>query len=190
VLAGITDETDVSALSQTTSQVSVLDAAIDLPGVHSYSLDYGPAFEEMFGRLGNKPNRVLYLDTVHISSEQASRLQKFQAACAASEAVQILRVAQVNQEDQAADIRPLEETIAEFQPDLICGYMHHRWHARMAEALAKPVRIYPYGLDSHRPGFVVESGAWLKTVLPTIYQNLDDRRAEGGIHTFPAHFVY
>ena len=38
--------------------------------------------------------------------------------------------------------------------------------------------------------FVVESGAWLKTVLPTIYQNLDDRPGEGGVHTFPAHFVY
>ncbi|WP_449394675.1 hypothetical protein [Devosia riboflavina] len=190
VLAGITDETDISALSQTTSQVSVLDATMNLPGIHSYSLDYGPAFEEMFERLGTKPNRVLYLDTVHISSEQASRLKKFKAACAASDAVQTLRVAEVNQEDHTADITALEETIAEFQPDLICGYMHHRWHARMAEALAKPVRIYPYGLDSNRPGFVVESGAWLKTVLPTIYENLDDRRGEGGVHTFPAHFVY
>ena len=190
VLAGITNETDISALSQTTSQVSVLDATLALPGIHSYSLDYGPAFEELFARLGNKPNRLLYLDTIHISSEQAARLKKFKAACAASDAVQTLRIAEVNQEDHTADIRPLEELIAEFQPDLICGYMHHRWYARMAEALAKPVRIYPYGLDSNRPGFVVESGAWLKTVLPTIYDNLDDRRGEGGIHTFPAHFVY
>lgn len=190
ILAGITDDTDISALAETTSQVSVLDAVIDLPGVHSYSLDYGPAFEEMFARLGTKPNRVLYLDTVHISSERTSRLEKFKAAAAASEAVQILRVAQVNQEDQGSDIRPLEDTIAEFQPDLICGYMHRQWHPRLAEAAPKPVRLYPYGLDSNRPGFVVESGAWLKTVLPTIYQKLDDRRAEGGVHSFPAHFVY
>jgi hypothetical protein len=60
----------------------------------------------------------------------------------------------------------------------------------MAEALSKPVRVYPYGLDSNRPGFVVESGAWLKTVLPTIYRKLEDRRAEGGVQTFPAHFVF
>ncbi len=190
VVTGITDETDTSALGQTTSQVSVLDAVIDLPGVHSYNLDYGPAFEQMFARFGSKPNRVLYLDTVHISSEQAVRLEKFKAACAASEAIQTLRVTTVNQEDHAADIRPLEETIAEFQPDLICGYMHHRWHARMAEALSKPVLILPYGLDSKRPGFIVDSGAWLKTVLPSIYQRLDQRRGEGGVHTFPAHFVY
>lgn len=190
VLAGITDETDISALSETTAQVTVLDAVINLPGVHNYSLDYGPAFEEMFARFGDKPNRVLYLDTVHISSEQTTRLQKFKAACEASDAVQILRVTEVNQEEHNWDIRPLEDTIAEFQPDLICGYMHHGWRARMAEALSKPVRIYPYGLDSNRPGFVVESGAWLKTVLPSIYLRLDERRGEGGVHTFPAHFVY
>lgn len=190
VLAGITDKTDISALTHTTSQISVLDAVIDIPGIHSYSLDYGPAFREMFTRYGNKPNRVLYLDTVHLSSEQASRLEKFKSACAASEAVQILRVAQVDQEDHTADITPLEQTIADFQPDYICGYMHHGWKTRMAEALTKPVRIYPYGLDSNRPGFVFESSAWLQTVLPTIYENLDVRRPEGGVHIFPAHFVY
>ncbi|PXA96209.1 hypothetical protein DMC47_18025 [Nostoc sp. 3335mG] len=190
ILAGITDETDISPLTETTSQIGVLDTTLRLPGIHSYGLDYGPAFVEMFARLGNRPNRVLYLDTVHTSSEQATRLEQFKAASEASAAVQILRVTKVNQEDQGSDIKPLEETISEFQPDLICGYMHHRWHARMAEALAKPVRIYPYGLDSNRPGFVVESGAWLKTVLPSIYENLDSRRGEGGVHTFPAHFIY
>jgi hypothetical protein len=189
ILTGITDETDKAALAQTTSQISVLDAVIDLPGIHSFGLDYGPAFEEMFDRLGNKPNRVLYLDTVHLSSEQSTRLARFKAACAASAAIQTLRVTEVNQEDHAADISGLEAIIAEFQPNLICGYMHHRWHSRMVEALSKPVRVYPYGLDSNRPGFVVESGAWLKTVLPTIYRKLEDRRAEGGVQTFPAHFV-
>ena len=189
MLAGVTAETNVSALAQTTSQISVLDAVVEVDGVHSYSLDYGPAFEDMFARLGTKPNRVIYLDTVHISSEQASRLHKFKAACDGSSAVQTLRVIQVNQEDHSADIGYIEQAISEFQPDLICGYMHHNWHARLAEAASKPVRVYPYSLDSKRSGFVVESGAWLQTVLPTIYQKLDERRAEGGVHTFPAHFV-
>jgi DNA-binding Lrp family transcriptional regulator len=189
VLTGVTKETDISALSQTTSQVSVLDAVVDAPGVHSYRLDYGPAFAEMFARLGTRPNRVLYLDTVHVSSEQAARLTAFKAACLGGDVVQTLRVTTVNQEDQLADISALEATIAEFQPDLICGYMHHRWHARMAECLAKPVRIYPFGLDSHRPGFVVESGDWMKSLLPELYQKLDDRGADNAVHTFPAHFV-
>lgn len=189
VLTGVTGETDISSLGQTTSQVSVLDAVIDLPGVHSYRLDYGPAFEEMFARLGTRPNRVLYLDTVHVSSEQAARLSAFRAACERVDVVQTLKVSTVNQEDHHADISELEHTIAEFQPDLICGYMHHRWHARMAESLAKPVRIYPFGLDSHRPGFVVESDDWMKSVLPILYRKLEERPAAAEIHTFPAHFV-
>ena len=190
VLTGVTSETDISALSQTTSQISVLDAVIDQPGVSSYRLDYGPAFEEMFARLGMRPNRVLYLDTVHVSSEQAARLAAFKAACSGGDVVQTLRVTTVNQEDHLADISALEATIAEFQPDLICGYMHHRWHARMAECLAKPVRIYPFGLDSHRPGFVVESDDWMRSLLPVLYRKLDDRSStEAELHTFPAHFV-
>ncbi len=189
VLTGITGETDISALSQTTSQVSVLDALIDLPGVHSYRLDYAPAFREMFARFGTKPNRVLYLDTVHVSTEQAARLAAFKAACAETDALQTLRITTVNQEDQSSDFAPLERVIAEFQPDLICGYMHHSWHSRMAEALSKPVRIYPFGLDSSRPGFVVTSDDWMKSTLPMIYQKLEDRRAEGEVHTFPPHFV-
>ena len=190
VLTGVTSETDISALSQTTSQISVLDAVIDQPGVSSYRLDYGPAFVEMFAKLGTRPNRVLYLDTVHVSSEQAARLAAFKAACSGGDVVQTLRVTTVNQEDHLADISALEATIAEFQPDLICGYMHHRWHARMAECLAKPVRIYPFGLDSHRPGFVVESDGWMRSLLPVLYRKLDDRSStEADLHTFPAHFV-
>lgn len=189
VLTGITGETDVSFLSETTSQVSVLDAAIDQPGVHNYRLDYSPAFNEMFARLGNKPNRVLYLDTVHVSSEQEARLEAFKSACEHADAVQTLRTTKVNQEDHVSEISDLEAVIADFQPDLICGYMHHRWYARMAECLAKPVRIYPFGLDSRRSGFVVDSDGWMKTILPIIYQKLEDRRAEGDTHSFPAYFV-
>ncbi|MGV3650066.1 MAG: GntR family transcriptional regulator [Devosia sp.] len=189
LLAGITAETDISAIGQTTSQVSVLDAVIEREGIHSYTLDYGTAFTEMFATIGQRPNRVLYLDTVHISSEQARRLAQFKAAAEASEAVQTLSVLAVNQEDRDADIAPLEAAIAGFQPEFICGYMHHGWQARMAEASAKPVRIYPYGLDSSRPGFVVEGGAWLKSVVPTLYRMLEDRPAEGSDHSFPAHFV-
>lgn len=189
VLAGITDATDITPLSQTTSQVSVLDAVIELPGIHNYRLDYGPAFESMFTRLGTGPNRVLYLDTVHASSEQVARLASFKRAAEQAEAVQTLRVTAVDQEDVMADTGPLADTIAAFQPDLICGYMHRSWHARMSEALAKPVRIYPFGLDSSRSGFVVESGEWMQAVLPALYANLDERPRDGGVHAFPAHFV-
>ncbi|ODT70842.1 MAG: hypothetical protein ABS75_10480 [Pelagibacterium sp. SCN 63-23] len=189
VLTGITSETDIAALSQTTSQVSILDALIDLPGVHSYRLDYAPAFLEMFAQFGAKPNRVLYLDTVHVSTEQSARLEAFKAACADSEALQTLHIIAVNQEDQSSDFSPLERAIFEFQPDLICGYMHRRWQARMADASTKPVRIYQFGLDSSRPGFVVTSADWMQSTLRQIYEQLEDRRPKDEVHTFAAHFV-
>lgn len=189
VVSGITEQTDTSGLSQTTSQVSLIDAVIDLPGVHSYRLDYAPAFDEMFDRLGHRTNRVLYLDTVHISTEQAARLKAFESACARSEMPQVLRITKVDQEAEDYDLSALESAIVDFQPDLICGYMHHSWHVPMAERLMKPVRIYPFGLDSSRPGFVVDSDEWMKSVLPHIYQQLEDRRPEGELHTFPARFT-
>ena len=189
VLTGVTGETDISALSQTTSQISVLDAVIDQPGVGSYRLDYGPAFEAMFAQLGGRHNRVLYLDTVHVSSEQAARLAAFEAACSGGDVVQTLRVTTVNQEDHLADLSALQATIVAFQPDLICGYMHQSWQARMAEGLAAPVRIYPFGLDAQHPGFVVESGGWMQSVLPVLYRKLADRGPDATVHSFPAHFV-
>jgi hypothetical protein len=189
VLTGVTEETDISPLTQTTSQISVLDAVIDLPGVHSYRLDYGPAFEQMFAHLGDKPHRVLYLDTVHVSSEQAARLEAFRTACATSDVAHTLHTATVDQENEQADLSALEKTITDFQPDLICGYMHRRWHGRMAEWQPKPVRIYPFGLDSRRAGFVVESGDWIKSVLPLLYEKLEDRPGSAEVHVFPAHFI-
>lgn len=189
VLSGITSETDTSELDQTTSQVSVIDAVISLPGIHSYRLDYAPAFQQMFARFGSKTNRVLYLDTVHVSTEQAARLKAFRSAADAAEVPQVLRTFKVDQEDISASTSELEAAIVEFQPDLICGYMHYRWHTLMAECLAKPVRVYPFGLDSSRPGFVVDSVEWMHTVLPIIYQQLEDRRPEGDLHSFPARFI-
>ena len=189
VLTGVTGATDISALSQTSSQVSVLDAVVAQPGISSYRLDYVPAFREMFAQLGTRPNRVLYLDSVHVSSEQAARLAGFEDACAGSAVAQVLEVTKVDQEDRGADISALLARIAAFGPDLICGHMHHSWQTRLAEATGKPVRLYPFGLDSERPGFVVESSDWMRSLLPALYHRLEHRSAEAAVQSFAAHFV-
>ncbi|WP_417311032.1 hypothetical protein [Devosia sp.] len=189
MVTGLTRASDIAGLSETTSQVSVLDAVLELPGVQSFRLDYAPAFRAMFDRFGNRPNRVLYLDTVHVSSEQAARLAAFESAANECDAVQTLEVTAVDQENEADGMGDLLAKIAAFQPDLICGYMHQRWQVAMAEALAKPVRIYPFGLDSSRPGFVVESDRWMEAILPIIYHRLEERRSDGEVHPFPTRFV-
>lgn len=189
LLTGVTGKTELGSIGRTSSQVSVIDAVLDEPAVHSYRIDYRPAFDALFARYGDVSNRVLYLDTAIESSERAVRLDAFQQACANSRELQNLRVIPVNQEDHAEYTAALEEAVVEFQPDLVCGYMHHSWHRLIPERLSKPVRVYPFGLDTVRPGFVVDSDKWMGTILPLIYEKLEDRRAEAEIHNFPARFV-
>ncbi|KKC37297.1 hypothetical protein WH87_12130 [Devosia epidermidihirudinis] len=189
LLTGVTGETSVKSIGTTSSQVSVIDAVLDLPFVHSYRIDYRPAFDALFDRFGSTHNRVLYLDTVFDSTEREARLEAFQQACSNSRELQDLRVIRVNQEGTDDDTAALEQAMIEFQPDLVCGYMRHSWHKLIPEYLTKPVRVYPYVLDSSRPGFVVDSGTWMSTILPMIYEKLEDRRAESEIHSFPARFV-
>jgi len=189
LLTGVTGQTELGSIRTTSSQVSVIDAVLEEPPVHSYRIDYRPAFDALFERYGNVSNRVLYLDTVLESSERAARLDAFQQASANSRELQDLRVVSVNQEDHVEDTSALEAAVTEFQPDLVCGYMHHSWHRLIPELLSKPVRVYPFGLDTVRPGFVVDSDTWMSTILPLIYEKLEDRRAEAEIHNFPASFV-
>lgn len=189
VLTGITGRTDISALDQTTSLVSVLDAVVDRPGIESFRLDYRPALMEMFRQLGSRPNRVLYLDTVHASSEQRERRAAFEAAVATAVVPQQVKVIEVNQEERVEDTGALEDAVAANQPDLICGYLHHTWLPRLSARLRKPAPIYRFGLDSSRPGFAVNADEWMSSILPILYGRLDDRTRPGALHGFPAHFI-
>ena len=42
-LTGFTRQTRLEPLSETSSQVSLIDASLDDPRFHTYRLDYGPA---------------------------------------------------------------------------------------------------------------------------------------------------
>jgi hypothetical protein len=55
VLAGITPETEIDKLPETSAQVAIIDLVIeDLP-YHAYRIDFEPAFMEMF-RLNDGPS--------------------------------------------------------------------------------------------------------------------------------------
>ena len=53
---------------------------------------------------------------------------------------------------------------------------------------AANAKVYPYALDSGRSSFTVNSSEWMKHVLSDIYANLEDRRPEAKILSFPATF--
>lgn len=188
ILTGITDETHLDDLKQTSGQISLLDMISgDLP-LHSYRLDYGPAFNAMFSHFEGQNQKYLYLDTKIVSPEQAARREAFLNAHASHAAGTELKIIEVNQETGADDTAALEAAIAEFEPDLVCGYMHRSWHDLIEQFSKKQVKVYAFALDSDQPGFVADTAEWMKQVLPKIYDNLEDRQSAPAHHTYPAKF--
>jgi hypothetical protein len=188
VLTGITDETRLDGLGDTSSQVSLIDMKLDDRVLHSYRLDYGPAFDAMFKHLKGQKLRYLYLDTVIASPEQAARGRAFLDAHAANGIRTEPRIITVNQEVGVADTELLEATIASYQPDVVCGYIHASWHGLIENVTTRPVKVYSYVLGSDQSGFVVDTADWMAQVLPVIYANLENRAAATVQHSYPARF--
>jgi hypothetical protein len=188
VLTGITKETRLERLAETSSQVAIID--LILPGLpyHSYRIDFEPAFQQMFKKYDGKRQKYLYLNSTISSSEQTARLEAFKRACAASKVQQELKVISVNQETGAEDTAELEAALASYQPDFVCGYLHHSWVPLIAARAKKPAKVYPFSLDSDRPSFQVKSAEWMQQVLTNIYANLEDRKAGAQVFSFPATF--
>lgn len=182
VLTGITKQTNIERLGETSSQVGIMDLVLeDLP-YHSYRIDFEPAFQSMFRR--NEPGKYkyLYLNSAIASSEQAARLAAFKRACAASSTPQELRVISVNQESGDSD--KLESVLESYKPDFVCGYVHHSW----IPTISAHAKVYPYALDSSRASFTVNSAEWMQSVLSDIYSSLEDRKPGAQVFSFPATF--
>ena len=183
VLTGITKQTNTERLSETSSQVAIMDLVMEGLPFHSYRMDFEPAFQAMFKKHEPAQHKYLYLNSAIPSGEQAARLAAFKRACAAASAPQELRIISVNQE--SGDPDKLESVIASYRPDFVCGYIHHGWLPMIAAA---NVRAYPYALDSNRPSFTVNSSEWMQSVLSDIYVHLEERRPEAKVLSFPATF--
>jgi hypothetical protein len=183
VLTGITQQTDIEGLSETSSQIAIMDLVLEGLPYHAYRIDFEPAFQAMFKKNEPAKYKYLYLNSAIPSSEQAARLAAFKRACAACSTPQELRVISVNQESGDAD--KLESVLKSFKPDIVCGYVHHSWLPMITAANAK---VYPYALDSGRGSFNVNSSEWMQRVLSDIYANLEERRPEAKVLSFPATF--
>jgi hypothetical protein len=182
VFTGITRQTNLDKLSETSSQIAILDLVLEGLPYHAYRIDFEPAFKSMFRRNEPGKHKYLYLNSVIASGEQAARLAAFERACAACSTPQELRVISVNQE--LGDPDQLESVLQSYKPDFVCGYVHHSW-VPMISAHAK---VYPYALDSNRSSFTVNSAEWMQRVLSDIYANLEERRTGAKIFSFPATF--
>ncbi len=182
VLTGITKQTNIDKLSETSSQVAIMDLVLEGLPYHSYRIDFEPAFRAMFKKHEGKKRKFLYLNSAISSSEQATRLAAFKRACAASGTAHELRIISVNQE--IGDPDELDSVMASYKPDFVCGYVHHSWIPQ----LSAKAKVYPYALDSDRPGFNVDSTEWMRQVLGDIYANLEERDGSAKFLAMPATF--
>jgi len=183
VLTGITRQTETEKLSETSSQIAIMDLVLEGLPYHAYRINFEPAFQAMFRKNETTRGKYLYLNSAIPSSEQAARLAAFKRACAACSTPQELRVISVNQESGDAD--KLESVLESYRPDVVGGYVHHSWLPMITATGAK---VYPYGLDGTRASFTVNSSEWMQHVLSDIYANLEERRPEAKILSFPATF--
>lgn len=183
VLTGITQQTEIEKLNETSSQVAIMDLGLEGLPYHAYRIEFEPAFRAMFQKHDAGKNKYLYLNSIIPSSEQSARLAAFKSACAACREPQELRVISVNQESGDAD--KLETVLASYKPDFVCGYVHHSWIPTITAAGAK---VYPYALDGTRSSFSVNSSEWMQHVLSDVYANLEDRRPGFKVLNFPATF--
>ncbi len=188
ILTGITDETNIMSLRETTSQISLIDVLREAEGLHSFKLDFTSPFFDMFKKFQGQNLKYLYLDSEIASPEQSARRLAFEKTHSELDLNAETLIINVDQESGAQNTSALQTAIEEFQPDVVCGYVHRNWRDLIENWSQKNIRIYGFGLDSARPGFVVDSADWMGQVLPQIYENLANRQSDIVQHIYPATF--
>ena len=190
ILTGITDETKTLGLAETTSQVSLIDLFPDALPFHSFRLDFTTPFKDMFKKFRGKPYKYLYLDSEILSREQAVRRKGFHDAHQAIDPDAETSTITVNQEVGLDDTDELLAAIAEFKPDVVCGYVHRNWRDLIQTQFSHNIEVYGYALDSEKPGFVVKTAEWMDQVLPEVYEHLTNRQSKKEHGVYPAKFVH
>ena len=185
VVTGITGDTEVDRLAETSSQVAIMDLTLEGQPYHAYRIDFAPAFEQLFKRNDGKANRYLYLNSSIASNEQAARLAAFRRASAGCDVAQDLKVIAVNQES-GAGTDALVTVLRSYKPDFVCGYIHSSWLPLIAAEAPSGAATYPFALDGDRPSFRVRSDEWMQQVVGGLYANLEDRKPGPKVFTFPA----
>lgn len=153
ILTGITDATNTDGLMDTTSQVSLIDLFPEAMPFHSFRLDFASPFVDMFKNFQGQSVKYLYLDSEISSPEQSARRKGFidahHAICPDAE----ISIIVVNQEVGVDDTDALKKAVAEFQPDVVCGYLHRNWRDLIEGAQGKkhvsmPLHSIPTGPGS------------------------------------------
>ena len=189
IITGITNETDTKGALQTTSQISLIDVFPESLHLHSFRLDFGSPFFEMFQSFKGLCRNYLYLDSKIKSPEQLDRRQKFSQAHLEIDPTAKIHIFQVDQEAGESDFAELKAIVETFQPDHVCGYIHPSWPNLIEKWSEKRVVSYAFALDSEASGIVVDTAEWMEQVLPKVYKNLENRQLASSQHVYEAKFI-
>ncbi|NDV00254.1 hypothetical protein GZA08_04630 [Pseudoroseicyclus sp. CLL3-39] len=188
VLTSVTDETGLDVIDRVASQVCLIDHVVDHPRVHSYRIDFAPAFRAMVAHHGGRPARYLYIDSELPTQELAARRRWAEDAVADAPEGSSLRMLKIDPESRsAANAEALRAELEAHPADVIFGHANAEWEQSLEE-LAPGAALYPMSLDPAQRGFTVDAAGWMADVLPRIYANFEDRQAEGQIHAHTATF--
>lgn len=175
VLTGITQETNLEDLNNTSCLLGFVDNQDKKLLHHNYNINFESAFADMFKKNNMKKNKYLYLDSKIASPERNIRTKAFKDAFKKFGKKNILKTIAVDQENEPTETANIVKTIVDYKPDFVCGYIHSSWYELIDKVSQKPVKIYSPLLDTDEPGFIVNSADWMKQILPDIYLKLNDR---------------
>ena len=175
MLTGITKETNLKDLRETSCLLSFIDKQDKSLTQSTYYIDLELAFIEMF-RQNNNKQKFLYLDSKIDSPERDIRIKAFNASFKGYGESNTLRIISVDQENNPRETTNLVKSILDFKPDFVCGYIHSSWYELINNTSQKPVKIYSLLLDTNKSGFIVDSNKWMEQILPDIYTKLNNRK--------------
>jgi len=174
MLTGITEETNLNDITNTSCLLSFIDNQDASLTQSNYHIDLEPAFIEMFKK-NNRKKKFLYLDSKINSPERNIRTKAFKKALETHGESNILQIISVDQENAPQKTGEIVRAIIEFKPDFVCGYVHSSWYDLIEKISQNPIKIYSPLLDTDKPGFIIDSTEWMKKILPDIYINLNNR---------------
>jgi hypothetical protein len=175
ILTGITDKTDLQDLTNTSCLLSFIDKQDKSLTQSNYHIDLEPAFIKMIKKNNNK-KRYLYLDSKINSPERDVRTKAFKESFKTYGKSCNLRIISVDQENEPQKTAELVKNIIDYNPDIVCGYIHSSWYELINNVSQNSVKIYSPLLDTDQSGFIINSTEWMEEILPDIYKKLNNRK--------------
>lgn len=175
VLTGILKDTKFD-FSKITSPLFLMDSEGNNRFGDSFSLDFSTAFKDMSSTIKETGlKKVLYIDSVHKTIQQESRKRMFEEKIVASNPKLKIKYCSGDVEDGIDSIDDLLKQVKDFQPQVVCGYIHLSWIEHI-EKKSKGVKVFPVDSNSSsKRAFYIDMNTWVSELIDKIKIRISDR---------------